>query len=196
LSFFFLPPESSVAFWANSRSKTKNHCLSSGCSVTKPPMLLQHMTPAFCHLPFCHKPSVHNKVKCEDFSAFLSNFPQKKLSWRNIYHIFNNFFYYPTAINLVILKGSYVHLTICQPPKKEPTPGSFRWRELNVTCHNIFAHVQPVFEVRWLAFVSLVGVSRSGGVGGHPPENGNWNPRKYWVAFETFGILFGWGKYK
>jgi hypothetical protein len=37
---------------------------------------------------------------------------------------------------------------------KNPTPGSFRWRELmrnREANQNIFALVQPIFEVRWWA---------------------------------------------
>jgi hypothetical protein len=49
--------------------------------------------------------------------------------------------------------------------RNELTPGSFTWRgltQLTRPSQNIFALVQPVFfEVRWLAFVSLVGVSKS-----------------------------------
>jgi hypothetical protein len=86
--------------------------------------------------------------------------------------------HYPTAMNLVNLWGGegffYVHITISQPTLKELSHlASFqRWRELKQpgpSQNNIFALVQLVVEIMWLAFVSLVGVSRSWGVGmGHP----------------------------
>jgi len=65
--------------------------------------------------------------------------------------------------------GFNYRLTISQPTLKEPSPTSFRWTQWTKLrpSQNIFA---LVIEVWCLAFVSLLGVSRSGGGGGGEPK--------------------------
>jgi hypothetical protein len=66
----------------------------------------------------------------------------------------------------------YNHLTISQSNLKEPTTGSFGWRELMQLgpSHNSFALVQLVFEARWLDICESSGCLRIWAVGRQSQE--------------------------
>lgn len=70
---------------------------------------------------------------------------------------------------------------------KNPTPGSFRWRELmrnREANQNIFALIQPIFEVRWGALWVWWASPHLRGNGGHPPERASKGTLKEQMGFK------------